>query len=328
MVWKLPLVVRQHQHRFVLLGAAFFCGLLIAGFHWLPLITPHATPLASSDSTSIPSGDAPTQPNPVFTKQPAWAQDFKSKTTSLDNNTWTALVGTIDNNNREQQYYTDSASNLRIEDGALKLIGSYNPNATSNKYQSARLETQQKKTFLYGRLDITAKLPKGSGTWPAIWLLPANNTYENMSPANTPDRYKNGGEIDVMEAVGFQPTVVYGVAHTLSDTTLHPDGTGSYNTISVPNNAASFNRYTLLWTPSSLTFEVNDTPYYTYTKQANADYKTWPFDQPFYMIINLALGGTWGGMDTEHFPGNGIDNKALPSSLDIQSIYYYPYVGK
>ena len=97
--------------------------------------------------------------------------------------------------------------------------------------------------------------------------------------------------------------------------------------MAVPGNYTSYNVYSLLWTPTSLTFEVNNKPFYTYTKNPGANYTTWPFDQPFYLIMNLALGGSWGGMDTAAFPGNGIDNSALPASLDIQSVYYYPYVG-
>lgn len=76
-----------------------------------------------------------------------------------------------------------------------------------------------------------------------------------------------------------------------------------------------------------MTFEVNDKPYFTYTRQSGATYTTWPFDQPFYLIANLAMGGSWGGLDTADYPGTGINSSALPASLDIHSIYYYPYVG-
>jgi len=237
------------------------------------------------------------------------------------------LVGPAENSNNEQQYYTDSSTNIRIENGALRLIATKQAEPSGYQYGSARIETQGKQSFLYGRMDIVAKLPRGAGTWPAVWLLPANDLYEQRSPASDPLRYRNGGEIDILEAVGFQPNKIYGIAHTALDFTSRSDGTGSYNAIDVPTSTSAFNTYTLLWTPTSLTFEVNGTPYFTYARKANADYTSWPFDQPFYLIANLAMGGSWGGMDTAHFPGNGIDNSALPASLDIRSIYYYPYIG-
>jgi licheninase len=157
--------------------------------------------------------------------------------------------------------------------------------------------------------------------------LPANNNYANESPISNSLRYRNGGEIDVMEAVGFQPNLIYGVAHTVSDLQLRSDGTGSFGTINVPKSSSDFATYTLLWTPTRITFAVNGKEFSTYARKDGADYTTWPFDQPFYLIVNLAMGGTWGGMDTAHFPKNGIDDAALPASLDIRSIYYYPYVG-
>lgn len=283
---------------------------------------------ATQKVTSRLPADAPTQTNPLFAAHASWSQDFTNQKSGLpDPLYWNVLVGPAENSNKEQQYYTSDFANLRVENGALRLIATHGPQPAGYTYGSARIETQGKQSFLYGRIDITARLPRGVGTWPAVWLLPANEMYAQKSPDSDVMRYRNGGEIDIIEAVGFQPGVMYGVTHTVSDASLHADGTGSYSTTTVPNASTDFNKYTLLWTPTSVTFAVNDTPYYTYERQNGADYKTWPFDQPFYLIANLAMGGTWGGMDTAHYPGNGIDNTALPASLDIRSIYYYPYVG-
>jgi beta-glucanase (GH16 family) len=267
-----------------------------------------------------------TQDDARFATQPSWVQDFaRQQSGALDATYWNVLIGPAENANQEQQYYTDNPSNLQIKDGALKLIATNTPQPEGYKYGSVRLETQGKQSFKYGRFDITAKLPVGSGTWPAVWLLPANNLYADKSPEGSPLRYKNGGEIDIIEAVGFQPDVVYGVAHTAADLSKRTDGTGSHKSVQVPGSSAAFNTYTLLWTPDSLTYAVNGKPFFTYTRQAGADYTTWPFDQPFYMIVNLAMGGTWGGLNTAEFPGDGIDTRALPTSFDIKSIYYYPY---
>jgi beta-glucanase (GH16 family) len=308
----------------LVLGA--FIIFLILSFHTRPRTLPPVK-IPSHNAATVATVDLPTQENPLFATKPTWAQNFADPSmTSLDSSYWNVLVGPAENSNKEQQYYNDSSSNLRIENNALRLIATHDAQPKGYQYGSARLETQGKKAFLYGRIDVTAKLPSGAGTWPAVWMLPDNNTYANKSPASNRLRYKNGGEIDIFESVGFEPDIIYGVAHTASDASLHPDGTGSYKSVSVAGSAANFNTYTLLWTPTTVTFAINGTAYYTYTRQNGADYTTWPFDQPFYLIANLAVGGTWGGMDTAHYPG-GIDANALPSSLDIRSIYYYPYIG-
>jgi beta-glucanase (GH16 family) len=308
--------------------SAIACGLIIAGLNILPFSNKSNASKPTGINTQHKGETGPKQDNPLFASNPSWSQIFNSKvTSSLDPKYWNVLVGPAENDNNEQQYYTDSTSNLRIDDDGLHLIATNQTEPNGYKYGSVRLETQGKKSFLYGRIDVTAKLPSGSGTWPAVWLLPANEVYAKKSPDSDRTRYKNGGEIDILEAVGFQPDVIYGVAHTVSDVNAHPDGTGSFKAVNVPDSSTKFYTYTLLWTPTSVTFAINGTTYYTYARQNGADYKTWPFDQPFYMIANLALGGSWGGMDTAHYPGNGINNKALPASLDISSINYYPYIG-
>jgi beta-glucanase (GH16 family) len=325
--WKRVLVRRS-----LLLIAAICCGLVIAQAEKLlpPIHTgvTRATPSTGTSSTqrqSVMTG--PAQQNPLFATYPTWVQNFNTPVAShLDNQYWEAVVGPAQNSNNEAEYYTNSTANLRVENGALTLEATRQPEPNGYDYASARIDTQNKKSFLYGRLDVTAKLPSGAGTWPAVWLLPTTNTYENLSPASDTTRYKNGGEIDLLESVGFDPNIEYGVAHTLGDLS-RPGGIGAYGTVTVPTSSSSYNLYSLLWTPTTVTFAVNNQPFYTYTKTTGADYTSWPFDQPFYLIINLAMGGTWGGQDTAAFPGNGIDNNALPASLAIQSIYYYPYVG-
>lgn len=318
----------------VYLVASVLCGLIIAGFHLVPKLTDWRSmpnsPVAAQAVTSTPKPkNYPRQDNQLFAAEPSWAQDFSdSSSEQLDSRYWNVLVGPAQNSNNEQQYYSDKYDNLRIEGGALRLIATHQAEPNGYNYGSARIETEGKQAFLYGRIDITAKLPAGAGTWPAVWMLPANTKYEQLSPDSDTLRYKNGGEVDIIEAVGSQPDVIYGIAHTLSDLDRHPDGTGSYSAVSVLGSSTNFNKYTLLWTPTTMTFEVNDREYYTYTRQKGANYTTWPFDQPFYIIANLAMGGSWGGIDTARYPGNGINNNALPTSLDIRSIYYYPYVAK
>jgi beta-glucanase (GH16 family) len=281
----------------------------------------------ASGAPGMASTPGPKQTSPLFSTYPAWAQNFANDPSGkLDSKYWNIFKGVPQSDNHEAQYYTDNPANLHIKDGALSLMATHQAGPNGYKYLSARVDTEHKVSFLYGRIDVTAKVPNGVGTWPAVWFLPSNNKYADLGSRNDSFRYLNGGEMDMIEEVGFNPNVEYGIVHTKSDLTNHPDGVGTFNQVEVLNNNVQYNKYSMLWTPNSITFEVNDVTFFTYDRPPGADYNTWAFDQPFYMIINLAMGGKWGGEDTAHFPGNGIDDSALPTSLDIKSIYYYPYI--
>jgi beta-glucanase (GH16 family) len=286
------------------------------------------TPITAGQKTPSPvAPTGPAQSNSLFSTYPSWSQDFATDSAStLSNQYWEVSQGPAQNSNNEAEYYTDSPTNLYIKNGALVLKATQQTEPQNYDYASARIDTNGKISFLYGRIDITAELPSSVGTWPAAWLLPANNKYEDLSPVSDTTRYLNGGEVDMIEEVGTQPNTEYGIVHSLSDLT-NPGGVGGYNTIKLPNNNTTYNTYSMLWTPTSMTFEVNNNPFYTYTRPSGANYTNWPFDQPFYLILNIALGGSWGGTDTAQFPGNGIDNASLPASMSIKSIYYYSYTG-
>jgi beta-glucanase (GH16 family) len=271
--------------------------------------------------------NGPAQADAQFSTYPTWAQNFASGSGKPDSRYWNIYRGAAPNSNHEAQYYTDDPANIRIGGGSLSLTGTRKSQPEGYKYASARIDTARKTSFLYGRIDVMAKLPRGAGTWPAVWLLPANSKYEDMSPSRETVRYINGGELDMLEAVGFNQNVNYGVVHTRSSNLDNPDGIGEFNEVVVPGGDTQYNLYTMLWTPDSITYAVNNQPFFTYTRKPGADWKTWPFDQPFYLIINLALGGIWGGQDKARFPGNGIDDSALPATLNIKSVYYYPYIG-
>jgi beta-glucanase (GH16 family) len=320
------------KRRTLIFGLQFV--ILIIGFCLGVFYTHRTDILALSNIVSVKSfgqtpgkitTPGPAQDNPLFSIYPTWSQDFtKYGSDKLDSTYWNINSGPAQNSNSEEQYYTDNASNLFIREGALTLTATHEKQPDNYEYASARVDTEGKQTFLYGRIDVTAKLPIGVGTWPAVWFLPANNKYQNLSPASDVMRYLNGGEIDLIEAVGFNPNVEYGVVHT-QNTRYNQYGVGAFNEIKIENNHINYNTYSLLWTPTDITFAVNGVPFFTYNKTNGADYRTWPFDQPFYLIINLAMGGIWGGQDKAEFPGNGIDNNALPASMSIQTIYYYPY---
>lgn len=264
-------------------------------------------------------------PSPLFASCPSFLQDYSGQAQgTVDTTKFTISNGAPDANS-EAEFYTKSTQNLRIQNGSLVLEARNDPQQGFN-YTSARVSTEGKENFLYGKVIVRATLPGGIGTWPAIWMLPSNSKYADLSPASDQNRYLNGGEMDIAEAVGTQPHFTYGIAHSLA----YPIGgtdRSYYGMVTIPGNDTVFHDYELDWTPTSLTFRVDGTAFYTYTKKPEADYRSWPFNQPFYLILNVALGGSWGGTDTAQFPGDGIDKSALPASMKIQSIRYYSYIS-
>ena len=285
------------------------------------VVKPHVIAKVAAE-TCLP---AQTQSNTIFAKCPSFSVDFAGAPNgAIGSNIFNAYSGAPVANN-EAEYYTDSTQNVRVEDGSLVLEARNQP-MQGYDFTSARIDTNGKEDFLYGKLVVRAMLPDSVGTWPAIWLLPSQPKYASLSPASDTTAYRNDGEIDVAEEVGTQPNMVYGVAHSLDDPISGTDRT-YFNTVSVPGNDTTYHNYELDWTPTSLTYSVDGQPFFTYTKQSGATWQSWPYDQPFYLVMNLALGGSWGGTDTAQYPGNGVDSSALPASLKVQSIRYYLYVG-
>jgi beta-glucanase (GH16 family) len=265
------------------------------------------------------------QSNPLFSNCPSFLANYSNqKNGAVDTNDFNVYSGTPVAN-QEAEYYTNNSSNVRVANGNLVLEAKSQSDHGYN-FTSGRIDTQGKEDFLYGKIVVTAKLPGGIGTWPSIWMLPSQPRYASLSPASDPNRYDNDGEIDIAEAIGTQPNTVYGIAHSVAYPENGAKGT-YFNTITLPSEYTAYHSYEVDWTPTSLTFSVDGQVYYTYTKQAGANWRSWPFNQPFYLVMNLALGGTWGGSDTKQFPDNGVDKSALPTSLDIQSINYYSYTG-
>jgi licheninase len=261
--------------------------------------------------------------NEKFENEASWSQNFTHmKNGEINTNYWNTFIGNPTVNN-EAQYYTDSQSNVRIENGTLVIQALKEPHGNYD-YTSARISTEGTQSFMYGKFEITAKLPSGIGTWPAVWLVTADNKYQNEKLPGGPTNdisYKDG-EIDIAEAIGSYPNTVYGIGHALKN----PDGGQYFNTTRVPDSNSAYHVYGLEWTPTELSFTIDGQPYYTVDKKPNYTYAQWPYDQHYSLIVNLALGGSWGGIDRAKFPPNGIDPSALPAELDIKSINYFPYV--
>ncbi len=201
-----------------------------------------------------------------------WEDDFNTNG-APDAGNWTYDLGAGGWGNQELQTYTDNAENVIVEDGFLKITAK----ADGTSYTSARLKSEGLYDFTFGRVEVRAKLPVSIGTWPAIWML-GSDYQTNTWPAC--------GEIDIMEQTGQDKNVVLGTVH-------HPGvspGAGDSSSISVPTSTTEFHNYTVEWTPDEIIFLVDDTVFHTVANTSDL-----PFDSDFFIILNIAMGGTLGG---------------------------------
>jgi len=206
--------------------------------------------------------------------------------------------------NNEAQFYTkDRIQNAGVKDGFL-TITAIKEDFQGKKYTSARLVTKSKGDWLYGRVEVRAKLPDGRGMWPAIWMLPTDWEYGGW-PAS--------GEIDIMENVGYDPYVIVASAHTKSYN--HVQRTQKNNKITIQDCYTGSHVYALEWEASEYRVFVDDQLYFTF-KNEGTGFKEWPFDKKFNLLLNLAVGGNWGG-------AKGVDDTIFPRSMVIDYVRVY-----
>ena len=234
-----------------------------------------------------------------------WADEF-TKPGLPDPARWAYETGGSGFGNNELQYYTDRrAENARIEGGNL-IIEARKENYQGKNYTSARLITKGKADWAYGRIEVRAKLPKGVGTWPAIWMLG-----QNISKVGWP----LCGEIDIMEHVGFDEGVVHGTVHTGAYN--HRQHTEKGGLITISDVTMAFHVYAVEWTAEQINFLVDDKTYFSFDKKTNGNSEAqWPFDQPFYLLLNLAVGGNWGGQ-------KGVDETIWPQRMEVDYVRVY-----
>ncbi|OEK05607.1 glycoside hydrolase [Roseivirga misakiensis] len=238
-----------------------------------------------------------------------WQDEFDSET--LDVSKWTAYVGDgcpelCGFGNNELQYYSDRPGNVRIEDGKL-IIEAHNDSLGNRAYSSAKLVTKGKADWQYGRFEVRAKIPGGKGNWPAIWMLPRENKYGG---------WPRSGEIDIMETVGYAPGMVHGTVHTQSFN--HMYGTQKGDSTLVSDFDENFHVYSVEWFRNRIDFFIDGERYHSFDNTGKgAD--DWPFDHPFYLILNVAIGGSWGGK-------NGIANDIFPNRMEIDYVRVYELV--
>lgn len=232
-----------------------------------------------------------------------WSDEF-DYTGLPDTLKWNYDVGGHGWGNQELQYYTYRRSeNARVEDGKL-IIEAKKETYEGKEYTSARLVTKNLGDWLYGKIEVSAKLPKGRGTWPAIWMLPTDWEYGG---------WPSSGEIDIMEHVGYDEGVVHGTVHT--EAYNHNLGTQKGNSVNLPDATSTFHEYSIEWTPYEIYFFADSNKYFTFPKYEN-DYKKWPFDKRFHLLLNIAVGGSWGGVQ-------GVDDNAFPTTLEVEYVRVY-----
>ncbi len=318
---------------------------------------PQTSDATSSDSAQMPS-DAP-----AGAWQLVWQDDFSGE--KIDESKWSFEQNCWGGGNNEKQCYTNRATNAYVADGVLHIVAKketfrgaklaehlpgYDPNDTQTlPYTSAKINTKRKADWLYGRFEIRAKLPTGQGTWPAIWMLPSQDTYGGWAAS---------GEIDIMEAVNLGTPDHVSSDHASSESgapkpgaiersvhgTLHhalswPDNLHSGAEYDLPGGASpadDFHTYAIEWQEGEIRWYVDGKHYATQTS------KTWysaykdanghmvkrrphaPFDHHFYLLINLAVGGGW----SEAVNLRGVDPNAFPAELLIDFVKVYECVGE
>lgn len=237
---------------------------------------------------------------------------------------WDYETGFIRND--EKQFYTRARQeNARVENGLLVIearkerfknpaFGSENASRKRRNapefadYTSASLMTRGKASWTHGRIEVRAKLPSGRGTWPAIWMLGTNIAHVGWPAC---------GEIDIMEFVGYDPGVVHANIHTKAYN--HVQRTGKGDKIKVPDASDAFHAYAVEWFPDRMDFFVDDQKYFTFRNEGNGS-EVWPFDRGHYLILNLAIGGAWGGT-------KGIDDSIFPQKYLIDYVRVYERKG-
>ena len=232
-----------------------------------------------------------------------WNDEFNSD--SLNDNFWNIEVLWPGAFNDEAQSYTNNNENILINNGSLyiraKKENPFNPSQPG--YTSGRINTKDKVELKYGYWEIRAKLPSGVGTWPAIWML--GSKIDSIG-------WPNCGEIDIMEHVGYDPDRVFFSIHN-ADLYGNVGGTNQQGIHYLNGIENDFHTYAVEWDSTSIKGFIDGVLYFNYIKPTSTTFNNWPYDEPFFLILNLAIGGEWGGQQ-------GIDNSIFPASFIIDYV--------
>jgi hypothetical protein len=280
----------------------------------VPTPTPTPTPVPVPNPAPTPTPTPVPVPNPTPTPTPTepiliWSDEF-NYTGLPDSSKWAYDEGGHGWGNKELQYYTSARSqNANVSNGIL-TITALKESFRGNSYSSAKLVTRGKASWKYGRFEMKAKLPAGRGTWPAFWLLPEEKIYGSRVWPDT-------GEIDIMEHVGYSPNNIHAAIHT--NTFNHTKGNQKKTNTWVGSATSQFHVYKADWTPNGITIFVDEKAYFTYLN-SNKGWQEWPFDTKFFLILNIAVGGSWGGLQ-------GVDDSVFPQKMEVDYVRVYKLPG-
>lgn len=258
---------------------------------------------------SIPAAviQTPTDKNWTFETTPVWADEFDYS--GLPNPAkWGYDIGGDGWGNNELQYYTNSINNASVGNGIL-TITARKESMNGREYTSARLISKNKGDFLYGRIEVKAKLPSGKGTWPAIWMLPTDWAYGG---------WPKSGEIDIMEHVGYDQDRVHVTVHT--DAYNHSKGTQKGTSKVVAGASTGFHTYRVDWTPYAIRGFIDGEQMFQFINEGKGS-AVWPFDKRFHILLNIAFGGNWGG-------SQGVDPGVLPQQMEVDYVRVYKMIEK
>lgn len=238
-----------------------------------------------------------------------WSDEFTGE--EIDQSKWTHVVGGNGFGNNELQFYTAREKNSYLENGKL-IIRALKETYGDKGYTSAKLITKGKAEWLYGRFEIRAKSPKGQGIWPAIWMMP-NDLLTNGG-------WPSCGEIDIMELIGHLPSTVHGTLHYGHPHTYK----GNSHTLDDGDFSDDYHIFALEWTPTEMRWFVDDKLYskqstwFTANESGKEPFPA-PFNKPFYLQLNLAVGGNW--------PGNPDQSTVFPQTFEIDYVRVYESIS-
>ena len=244
------------------------------------------------------------QPPVDALKNLVWSDEF-DKPGAPDATKWNYDVGDGCPNvcgwgNNELQYYTAGRlENARVEDGHLTIEARKEP-WEGKEYTSVRLITRGKAEWQYGKIEVRALLPDGRGTWPAIWML------AGKQPLKWPD----DGEIDIMEHVGYNQGYIHGSIHTKKYN--HVINTQKTDTVFVDDCSKNYHRYQVEWNADSVIVGIDDQPFFRAANDGTG-YEAWPFDNKMFLLLNIAVGGNWGGQ-------KGVDETIWPRRMEVDYV--------
>ena len=256
-------------------------------------------------------GGATLQPPPATGYTLVWSDEFNGADgSSPDSSKWTYDTGGKGWGNKELECYTNRTQNAKIQGGNLVITAAKEnftcSDGVASNYTSARLKTQGLFSQAYGRFEARIKIPQGQGMWPAFWMLG-----NDIGSAGWP----TCGEIDIMENIGREPGTVHGSLHGPSTTGPTSDATAPFSLPAGQNFADDFHLYAVEWDPRTTRFYVDSNLYATFNSSQWPAGGTWKFDHPFFIILNVAVGGSW--------PGSPDNTTVFPQQMLVDYVRVY-----